>query len=496
MGERRRAGLSLRARLILAASSAVAVAVLLAAGAGYLIVRQQLRHQVDASLRSSAGAIGPFGPRIDMSEGRIRLGGVVQVLDANGNVLLPTGGVLPVTAKDRAVAAGRKPYAFHDLTVQGYHLRVYTVGLVSGDGAAAAELATPLAAVDATLKHLVLLLSLMALGGVAVAAGLGLLVARAALVPVDRLTAAAERVAATMDLSAPIQVQGADEVARLGQALNTLLATVDQSQQAQRRLVADASHELRTPLTSLRTNLELLARSPDISDEERQIILTDLVAQSVELSALVGQLVDLEREPLASTEPPGELAFDEVVENALARARLHNANVTYETKLEPTTVVGQPGVLERAVANLLDNAAKWSPPGGKIDVNLVGGTLSVRDRGPGIDPIDAPHVFERFYRSARARALPGSGLGLSIVRQAAEDHDGQAWVLPAPGGGTVACLRIPTVTADSAGSPAGGPPVEESPAAESPPAESPPAESPPAESPAESPAAEHHPISS
>jgi two-component system sensor histidine kinase MprB len=445
VGERRRVGLSLRARLILAASSAVAVAVLLAAGAGFLIVRQQLRHEVDASLRNNAAIIGRLGPRIDMSEGRIRLGGVVQVLDANGSVLAPAGGVLPVTASDRDVAAGRRTDAFHDARVQGYHLRVYTVGLINGGGAAAEELATPLAAVDATLKHLVLLLSLMALGGVALAAGLGMLVARAALVPVDRITAAAERVAATMDLSAPIDVQGADEVARLGQALNTLLATVDRSQQAQRRLVADASHELRTPLTSLRTNLELLARSPDISDEERQSILVDLVAQSAELSDLVGQLVDLEREPLASTEHPSELAFDEVVENALTRARLHNANVTYEATLEPTTVVGQAGVLERAVANLLDNAAKWSPPGGRIDVFLVGGTLSVRDRGPGIDPVDAPHVFERFYRSARARALPGSGLGLSIVRQAAEDHAGQAWILPAPGGGTVACLRIPTV---------------------------------------------------
>jgi two-component system, OmpR family, sensor histidine kinase MprB len=446
VAERRRIGPSLRARLILAASSAVAIAVLLAAGASYLIVRQQLRHQVDASLRSNAENIGRFGPRIDMSQNRIRLGGVVQVLDANGNVLLPPGGVLPVTAGDRDVAEGRRADQFHDVTTQGYHLRVYTVGLVNGDGAAAAELAAPLGAVDATLKHLVLLLSLMALGGVAVAAGLGLLVARAALVPVDRLTAAAERVALTMDLSAPIDVQGVDEVARLGLALNTLLATVDQSQQAQRRLVADASHELRTPLTSLRTNLELLARSPDISDEERQSILSDLVAQSAELSDLVGQLVDLEREPLATADAPVELAFDEVVESALARARLHNATVTYEATLEPTVVVGQAGVLERAVANLLDNAAKWSPPGGKIDVNLVGGTLSVRDRGPGIDPVDVPHVFERFYRSARARALPGSGLGLSIVRQAAEDHGGQAWIVPAPGGGTVACLRIPTAS--------------------------------------------------
>jgi two-component system sensor histidine kinase MprB len=267
-------------------------------------------------------------------------------------------------------------------------------------------------------------------------------VARAALVPVDRLTGAAERVAATLDLSSTIDVRGADEVARLGQALNALLASLDQSQQAQRRLVADASHELRTPLTSLRTNLELLERSPDISLEERRAILADLVAQAAELSTLVGQLVDMEREPVGH-ETRSDVAFDDVVRAALERAKLHAPGLRFEADLEPTVVTGQVGVLERAVANLLDNAAKWSSPGGVVEVKLVGGTLSVRDHGPGIDPSDVPHVFERFYRSAQARALPGSGLGLSIVRQAAEDHDGQAWVLPAPGGGTVVCLRIP-----------------------------------------------------
>jgi two-component system sensor histidine kinase MprB len=267
-------------------------------------------------------------------------------------------------------------------------------------------------------------------------------------VPVDRLTAAAERVTTTMDLSETIEVKGADEIARLGQALNAMLATVDQQQRAQRRLVADASHELRTPLTSLRTNLEVLAKSPDIPAEERHAIIGDLVAQAAELSSLVGQLVDLEREPIGQ-DPKTLLAFDDIVESAVGRSRLHSPGLRFTVNLEPTVVMGQSGVLERAVANLLDNAAKWSPPGGEIEVQLVGGTLSVRDHGPGIDPADAPHVFERFYRSARARALPGSGLGLSIVRQAAEDNGGQAWLVPAPGGGTVACLRLPPPPAQS-----------------------------------------------
>ncbi|MHB8465861.1 MAG: HAMP domain-containing sensor histidine kinase [Acidimicrobiales bacterium] len=428
-------GLSLRLRLIFAAAGAVAVAVLLAGAGALLTVRHELRYQVDESLVRNAGsAVQQRGL------GAIRVRGVYQLLYADGTVEASAGNTLPVTEADREVAAGHAASHRHDARLDGLHVRVLTVGIAGGG---AAQLMAPLDAVDATLKHMVVLLAFLVLGGVGLAVALGMLVARAALVPVDRLTAAAERVTATMDLSETIDVRGADEIARLGRTLNALLSTVDQHQQAQRRLVADASHELRTPLTSMRTNLELLARSPDIDATERQAIITDLVAQVAELSALVGQLVDMEREPIGA-ETRSEVAFDEVVESAVSRARLHSPGLHFVVNLEPTTVLGQAGVLERAVANLLENAAKWSPAGGEIEVQLVGGTLSVRDHGPGIAPADAPHVFERFYRSAQARALPGSGLGLSIVRQAAEDHGGQAWLLPAPGGGTVACLRVPS----------------------------------------------------
>jgi two-component system sensor histidine kinase MprB len=221
-----------------------------------------------------------------------------------------------------------------------------------------------------------------------------------------------------------------------------MLVALDDSQRAQRRLVADASHELRTPLTSLRTNLEVLARSHAMPESERQALLGDLIAQVAELGTLVGQLVELDRTDGAQTELPRPIAFDEVVESALARARRNAPGLTFEASLEPAVVVGVTGLLERAVVNLLDNAAKWSIPGGTVEVTLAGGVLRVRDRGPGIDPADVPHVFDRFYRSASARGLPGSGLGLSIVKQVAEDFGGQAWVEPAPGGGTVACLAL------------------------------------------------------
>jgi two-component system sensor histidine kinase MprB len=239
-------------------------------------------------------------------------------------------------------------------------------------------------------------------------------------------------------------VHGVDEVARLSKTLNSMLVALDDSQQQQRRLIADASHELRTPLTSLRTNLEVLARSPVISDADRQALLGELVDQVAELGTLVGQLVELDRDD-AVVESPHPLAWDEVVASAVNRVRRNRPEVSVTASLEPTTVVGLAGQLERAVSNLLDNAGKWSPPGGTVEVSLAGGVLSVRDHGPGVDPADLPHLFDRFYRSVAARGLPGSGLGLSIVKQTADDHHGRAWIESAAGGGTVASLQLPVV---------------------------------------------------
>jgi two-component system sensor histidine kinase MprB len=364
----------------------------------------------------------------------------VQIVRSDGAVLGVSGVELPVTSSDKQLAAGKTGTTHRDVTVGGVHLRVAVRGI---GGGLAVMAASPLDTVDNTLHHLVLLLALLALGGVALAAALGWLVARAALAPVERLTAAAERVAVTRDLTSTIPVHGADEVARLASTLNSMLVAVDDSQKQQRRLVADASHELRTPLTSLRTNLEVLARSPDISDPDRQALLGDLIGQVAELGTLVSQLVDLDRSDVGVAEVLRPVALDEVVATAVNRARRNSPGLTFAASLEPTLVVGLAGLLERAASNLLDNAAKWSPPGGTVEVSLSNGVLRVRDHGPGIDRADLPHVFDRFYRSAAARGLPGSGLGLSIVRQAAEDHDGRAWIEAAADGGTVACLAIP-----------------------------------------------------
>jgi two-component system sensor histidine kinase MprB len=261
--------------------------------------------------------------------------------------------------------------------------------------------------------------------------------------PVTDLTETAEHVARTRDLSRRIEAQGEDELARLAASFNTMLEALDDSQRAQRRLVADASHELRTPLTSLRTNLEVLGRPGALPEADRERLRADLVAQIEELGMLVGDLIELARDGEPNGEPHEEVRLDELVACAVERARRHAPDVAFETDLEPCVATGARGRLDRAVANLLDNAAKWSPRGGTVEVVLRDGELTVRDHGPGIAAADLPHVFDRFYRATAARGRAGSGLGLAIVRHVAEGHGGSVRAEAAPGGGAQLRLALP-----------------------------------------------------
>ncbi|MET1038453.1 MAG: HAMP domain-containing sensor histidine kinase, partial [Aeromicrobium sp.] len=230
-------------------------------------------------------------------------------------------------------------------------------------------------------------------------------------------------------------------------SFNAMLQALDASQERQRQLVADAGHELRTPLTSLRTNIELIGQAADnterhLSDDQRHEIMGDVRAQLEELTTLVGDLVELARdEPMSRDPEPLDLA--DVVNQAIDRVRLRAPEVQFDVDLSPWMVIGEPQLLERAVTNLLDNAAKWSPTGGTIHVTLAGGLLTVTDEGPGISAEDLPHIFNRFYRSSEARTLPGSGLGLSIVKRAAERHGGTVDVSSPAGGGTTFTLALP-----------------------------------------------------
>ena len=441
--------MSFRDRLTAAAAAAVAVAIVVASAGVYVAVRSLLRGQVDDSLRARASAVelragpgGGFGLSLPPPE-LGGAGGYAQLVDVTGDVTrLPGHDVaLPVDEAVLDVADGEREDFFADRRVAGVHVRILTRAVAPG---VAVQVARPLNEVDRTLRRLAFVLAAFTLAGIALAAVLGRAVAQTALAPVRRLSEATEHVAATQDMSRRIEAGGRDELSTLAASFNTMLEALERSLGAQRQLVADASHELRTPLTSLRTNVEVLARGNELTREERERLLADIVAQLEELTALVADVVELARgnEPATELE---EVRLDLLVEEAVERARRHAPGLRFETRLEPCVVRADGPRLARAVGNLLDNAAKWSPPDGTVEVDVHDGAVVVRDHGPGIADEDLPHVFDRFYRARSARSLPGSGLGLAIVRQVAEAHGGRVTAERADGGGARFRLELPTL---------------------------------------------------
>jgi two-component system, OmpR family, sensor histidine kinase MprB len=446
--------MSFRARIAIATAVAVAVAVAVASIVAYLAVRSQLRGQVDDALADRAEIVGriPIGVvRTREDQFFLRIpgpelggpGGYVQVFGPQGAIRAPGDDLaLPVDEQTRRAAESGEGSYYSDAEVAGVHVRILTTSI---DDGYVLQIARPLTEVDASLDRLRTILVLVALGGIGLAAALGLLVARAALAPVRRLTEATEEVTETRDLSRRMADEGTDELGRLAGSFNTMLASLEDAARSQRRFVADASHELRTPLTSLRTNIEVLARNDAMPPEERERLLADVVEQLAEMSELVAELVALDR-----VEDEGELEdvrLDLVAGEAIDRVRRNRGGVTFVPDLEETVVSGVPGSIERAIGNLLDNAAKWSPPGGEVEVSVRDYEVAVRDHGPGIDEDDLPYVFDRFYRAPAARGQPGSGLGLAIVRQVAEAHGGRVTAERAAGGGTLVRLRLPPAAA-------------------------------------------------
>ena len=446
--------MSLRARFILGTACGLAVAICAGFAATYVVVRGQVRGEIDQALKERASALIGFTSRAPLPRvGRPRavpgpppkLGGAagyVQLVGRTGRVRLPVGeGVRLPTAGARAVAAGVRPPGFSDATVAGIHVRIYTARL---DKDTALQVARPLTEADHTLERIRLLLLLVTLVTIVGAVAAGLLVARTILRPVQQLTESAEEIAATGNLDRRTDERRSDELGRLAHAFNTMLDTLSRSITAQRQLVADASHELRTPLASARANLELVELHDSLPAEERRRLLADASAELREMTNLVEELLELARADVhkPDTQP---VRLDHLAEEAIAAAGRRCAG-TFQAELQPSMVEASPSAVTRAIANLLDNAIKWSPAGAPIEVAVKDGTVTVRDHGTGIDGADAPHIFDRFYRAAGARSLPGSGLGLAIVRQVAEAHGGSVTVDPAPGGGTVFTLRLPTIS--------------------------------------------------
>jgi two-component system sensor histidine kinase MprB len=431
--------MTFRRRIVVLSAGAVAAAIALAAVVTYVVVHREVYAGVDASLRD-------LGPKVLFVSSRgsgqnetfeaqlpqTALGGragLAQATLPNGDVVRSSSGLsLPGTAGVRKGSSGKITESFRDVTLRGVHMRALTT---RGPDGSTLQIAVPLTDADDMLARLRWILLVVAIGGVGVAAGLGIAVSRAATRPLGRLTAAAEQVTATGELHHRIEPVADDEPGRLAGAFNAMLSALEASRDAQRQLVADASHELRTPLTSIRTNVELL---------ERAHVLRSVRGQLEDLTVLVGDLVDLARPGEHPTEVPEELRLDDLVEEAVQRARRHAPDARFALVAAPCVVHGSRARLARAIGNLLDNAVKWSPPGAPIEVTVSEGEVSVRDQGPGIADDDLPHVFDRFYRATAARGTPGSGLGLAIVKQVADAHGGSVSATRAPGGG--ACLRL------------------------------------------------------
>jgi two-component system sensor histidine kinase MprB len=454
----------LRKRIGIAAAAAVGVAVVIAAVVSYLVVSNELYGQIDDSLRAEATAVeqtGNLSPAVaDLPVISPKAGGpppYAQLVVGNRILVARTGLTLPVTAETEAVASGGHAY-MSDITVSGSRLRELTIPVtVTQDFnrvPAALQLARPLAGIDNVLSNLRLVLVLLCVGGIGLAAGLGRFAARRVLSPLAEVAETAQRIGETDDLSTRLSIHADDEVGQLATNFNSMLerlehsrAALDDSVRAQRQLVADASHELRTPVTSLRTNIEVLLAGGELGEEDRNRLLADVVEQSEELSALVGDLIELARgdEPHGSAD---EVRLDRVVEESVARARRNAPGLVFQTHLEPVIVEGVGERLLRAVNNLLDNAARHSPPGGTIEVTVNGGGVRVRDHGTGIHDDDLPYVFDRFFRGAHTRGSQGSGLGLAIVRQVTEQHGGTATAANAPDDGAVFTLNLPTTPAE------------------------------------------------
>ncbi|MHB1718919.1 MAG: sensor histidine kinase [Acidimicrobiales bacterium] len=458
---------------------AVAGSVVLSSAVIFVAVKHDLVGGVDSSLqhratllakrRSRLGLVGAVEPAHRHSS---QLGAppvLAQVVSSSGAVIAreQAGLRLPIPPGARVVAAGRMNAFFTDTSVAGTPVRMLVTGFGPG---LALQVVRPVSDLESEIERLGIVLVAMSLGGVLLALLLGAAVAGVALRPVRRLTEAAERVASTRDLAQEIPIEGHDELARLAASINTMLDALELSQRAQRQLVADASHELGTPLTALRTNVEVLADSSDLDPCAREQLIADLIAQFDGMSALVGDLVELAREETPEPDNQTDIVpLHDVVSAALQRAERSYPALHFAARVRPAFVEGVGRGLDRMVTNLLDNAAKWSPDGGSIEVSLAVASLTpvadpahladpgagtavatevvlrVRDHGPGIAPEDLPHIFDRFYRGRGARTLPGSGLGLAIVKRVAEAHDATVLAEVAPGGGTLITVRLPVL---------------------------------------------------
>ena len=408
--------MSFRARVTLLVAAAIALTVSAASIAVWETAKHELVIQVDENLAREQ----PHGP-------------FVLLVSSDGGVQGGLLGFVTVTSELRKLARSGGESYYTDVTIQNQHFREYARAIQGG----AVVTIAPLDATDRALRRIKFWAFLISGLGITVGAALAAIVAGAALRPVRRLTAAAETVAATGDLTERVEASSSDELGRLAGRFNAMLAALEESVGRQRRLVADASHELRTPLTAARANVDLV-REGKLPDEEVRHALDEASSELDSLTSLVSDLVELARGEERKLRIE-DVQLDDLVMSAVERAKARAPEATFVTSLAPVQVSVDPVLVERAVGNLLDNAVKYSPPGAPIEVTVRDGEVVVSDHGPGIAEEDLPRIFDRFYRAATARAKPGAGLGLAIVREAAEAHGGKA---PAESGADGARFRL------------------------------------------------------
>ncbi|AZM55598.1 two-component sensor histidine kinase [Streptomyces sp. WAC 01529] len=466
LGTRWRRRRPLRTRLAVMAAAAVALVALGVCAAAFFVIRYKLYQQLDQNLAQSATLIAQQhrdeGPGVVTGECRF-LGAPAcsQIVPADSAEDPARPYLLPVAGATRAVASGQQAPYYTSFTLPGGKPgRMYTTTFGDGD---AVQVALRADIAERGVRQAAALLLAVGGAGVLLSAVGGYWVSRTGLAPITRLTATAERIAATRDARHRIELppdppgrEGRargrgrhgrqDEVTRLAATFNTMLAELEESVAARRRLVADASHELRTPLTALRTNAELLAKADRLTQAQRERASGALGRQLREVTGLVNDLIELarEEEPQPLLE---EVRLADLAAHAVDAARGHWPAVPFTLQIAPDaadlSIPGVPARLSRLLTNLLDNAAKFSPPGAPVELALSTTELTVRDHGPGIADEDLPHVFDRFYRAEKARALPGSGLGLAMARQIAHAHGAELTAERARGGGALFRLTLP-----------------------------------------------------
>lgn len=448
-------GQSLQWRLALLTGVSVAVSVTLVGATSYGVTRWSLLQQLDRELVSVAQTASDTIASNVSDMGGISadaLGasnGLLALVSAEGAVNQVPGQrtALPAGADEIAVARIQTGSSARTLDADGTSYRVVSVPMTVEDDHYAVMFGRPTTSLEATLGSLWVVMMVAGILGILTTTVAALWAAQAVLAPVRRLSQAVRSVTQTDQLN-PIRIYGRDDLGELTKSFNRMLRSLQTSREQQRQLIADAGHELRTPLTSMRTNIELLLaddKSGMLPEGARTVILGDVAAQLGEFSALVGDLVALTRDDHLQR-PHEPLDMAEVTEAAIERARRRGPGITFDIHLEPTPVLGDASTLERAITNLLDNAVKFSPSDGTITVTLEDGTLTIIDEGPGIAEEDLPLIFDRFYRSDRARNTPGTGLGLSIVDHTARAHGGAVRAANDAERGAKFVLRMPTIT--------------------------------------------------